>query len=227
MNQERILEKIKKCMALAQSANTAEASIALRQAQKLMETHGLTEESVALSDVSTEEVTYGSNSKPAGYMCALSNLVGTAFAVDQLLSYDTAGRPVFKFVGIGSAPELATYSFTVLRRQLVKARTAYLRRLDKRLKKSTKTRRADLFAGAWVSEVRSTVVAFAQTEEEKALIEQYKRREFGELGTHNPKWHEAKRNDYKASVAGRIAAEGVTLNHGLGAGDDVRRLTRC
>lgn len=40
MNDQRILERIKKCLALSQSSEPHEAAAALRQAQKLMEMHG-------------------------------------------------------------------------------------------------------------------------------------------------------------------------------------------
>lgn len=48
----KILDKIKKCLALAASANEHEAAAALRQAQKLMETHGFTDEDVLASQAS-------------------------------------------------------------------------------------------------------------------------------------------------------------------------------
>ena len=41
MADDKILDKIKKCLVLASSANEHEAAAALRQAQKLMEAHGI------------------------------------------------------------------------------------------------------------------------------------------------------------------------------------------
>ena len=49
---EKILDKIKKCLALASSANEHEAAAALRQAQKLMQAHGLTDQDVAAAQAS-------------------------------------------------------------------------------------------------------------------------------------------------------------------------------
>ena len=48
MDQEKIIDKIKKCLALAKSDNPHEAATALRQAQKLMEQHNLTEQDISL-----------------------------------------------------------------------------------------------------------------------------------------------------------------------------------
>ena len=51
MEHEKIIDKIKKCLALSNSDNPHEAAAALRQAQKLMEMHNLTELDISLSDV--------------------------------------------------------------------------------------------------------------------------------------------------------------------------------
>lgn len=52
----RVLEKIKKCLRLATSDNPAEAAAGLRQAQKLMAMHGLTQSDLELSEVSSHRV---------------------------------------------------------------------------------------------------------------------------------------------------------------------------
>ena len=51
MDKERILEKIKKCLALSKSANEHEAAQALKQAQALMREYGITDIEVELSAV--------------------------------------------------------------------------------------------------------------------------------------------------------------------------------
>ena len=57
---DKILDKIKKCLALSSSSNEHEAAIALRQAQKLMELHGISDIDVkaaqAQEKLSTEEI---------------------------------------------------------------------------------------------------------------------------------------------------------------------------
>ncbi len=47
-DKQKVLDKIAKCLALSKSANEHEAAAALRQAQKLMVAHALTEEDVGL-----------------------------------------------------------------------------------------------------------------------------------------------------------------------------------
>lgn len=46
-----LMAKIKKCLALAQSANEHEAALALEKARALMEEHGVSAEDLQLSDV--------------------------------------------------------------------------------------------------------------------------------------------------------------------------------
>jgi len=52
---ERIIRKIKRCLALSQSSNENEAATAMRQAQSLMYEYRLTEMDVRLSEVGEVE----------------------------------------------------------------------------------------------------------------------------------------------------------------------------
>ena len=52
MDKEKVLDKIKKCLALGQSANEHEAAQALKQAQALMEKYEVNAVDIALSRVS-------------------------------------------------------------------------------------------------------------------------------------------------------------------------------
>ena len=54
MNKEKILDKIKKCLALSKSANEHEAAQALKQAQALMEKYEVNAVDIALSEVSEQ-----------------------------------------------------------------------------------------------------------------------------------------------------------------------------
>ena len=65
MKNEKVLEKIKKCLRLAKSSNPHEAAAAMRQAQKLMEKYNLTERDVDLTDVEMSEHSAGTATRPA------------------------------------------------------------------------------------------------------------------------------------------------------------------
>lgn len=52
----KVLDKIRKCLALGKSANEHEAAAALRQAQKMMQAHGLTDDDVGLVEYLSAQV---------------------------------------------------------------------------------------------------------------------------------------------------------------------------
>ena len=56
MDKQKVLEKIKKCLALGESANEHEAAQAIRQAQILMKKYGISEMEVELSAVTEKGV---------------------------------------------------------------------------------------------------------------------------------------------------------------------------
>ena len=56
MDRQKVIDKIKKCMALGKSSNANEAAAALRQAQKMMAMHNLSEADIEGSNYSNETV---------------------------------------------------------------------------------------------------------------------------------------------------------------------------
>ena len=61
MDKQKVLEKIKKCLALGESANEHEAAQAIRQAQILMKKYGISEMDVELSAVTEKGVACASS----------------------------------------------------------------------------------------------------------------------------------------------------------------------
>jgi len=53
-NNEKILDKLKKLLALSKSDNPHEAALALQRARKLMDTFGITAEDIVLNDIGEE-----------------------------------------------------------------------------------------------------------------------------------------------------------------------------
>jgi hypothetical protein len=105
-------------------------------------------------------------------------------------------------------------------REVRKARNSFITEKLKRCKAATKTKRADLFCEGWVYAVWEKVQVFAG-ETPQAAIDAYLAKEYPELG----KLESINRNaDTKPSQrasndmgSGFAAAEGVQLNHGMGA----------
>tara|TARA_B100000700_G_scaffold42240_1_gene43252 strand:+ start:1384 stop:2085 length:702 start_codon:yes stop_codon:yes gene_type:complete len=173
----KILDKIKKCLALAKSSNANEAAAAMRQAQKLMEIHGVTADDVAVSDVESHLATANAGRTPPNYIAMLANMVSGAFGAEIVYGSRFDGERWHghvEFYGVNGAAEVAGYAFEVLGRQLKRDRNAYLATQPKRIKRTTKVRRGDLYAQAWVDAVARQVVPHQRSEAEDATIEAYK-----------------------------------------------------
>lgn len=114
VDMERILDKIKKCLALAGSDNPGEAANALRQANGLMRKHGITESQVKLAEVKSVE---GKAPPARDRASRLAAMVATAFACRLIMQHPSRGG-AFEFIGKGHCPELAHYTYSVLWRRL-------------------------------------------------------------------------------------------------------------
>lgn len=64
---EKIIDKIKKCLALSRSANEHEAEAALRQARKLMEAHGVTDLDIEAAEAQERRRKAGAKTKPSNW----------------------------------------------------------------------------------------------------------------------------------------------------------------
>lgn len=165
----KILDKIRKCLALTRSGNENEAASALAKARQLMDAHGITEADIALADVE-EAPTRGTRTQRSPvWELILSETVCRAIGVT---SYSDA-RGDRCFVGRAPAAEIASYAFAVLFRRLKKERAAYIKAHLKRCKPARKRLRADIFCQAWASMVFIKVKALVPERQPDPLVEQY------------------------------------------------------
>lgn len=222
MADEKILDKIKKCLALAASANEHEAAAALRQAQKLMEQHGVTDQDVLASQAGEAGAKAGAVSKPAQWEAMLAGRIANAFGCELVFSRRTWTTAEWRFIGTGAAPEVAAYAFQVLLRQARSARTNFIATALKRVRKpSVKTARADLFCEGWVKTAMRTVSGWSRTEDQAAAVTAYIESNYPSLGTlatcdrkpTNLRDHHL--NDF---AQGTAAGRGAVLNRGVAAG---------
>jgi len=206
--------KIAKCLALAASDNPAEAEAAKRQADALMKKYNLTSGEVAAASVSEYSSQTGGENRPPIYISQLACLIAEAFGCNAIAQ---TGGALMKsriiFIGLGIKPELAGYTFDVLRRQINKDRTAYQATL-KRYKRANKIRMADLFCQSWLNRISQQVRDFAGSEQELQAIAAYKQQRWGgtlEKDTRTGAKPQ-KDTDYDAIVKGHIAAKDVSLH---------------
>ena len=214
---EKILNKIKKCLALSASSEPHEAAAALRQAQKLMEIHGISQIDVQRSDIGSTDVSSKvSVSKVNPWELKLMTTVANAFgcklmwAPSYSWSVDIYGR--YTFIGLKSQIELAQYTAEVMQRKLLKAKSVFAKTLAPHMSRATKTAQLDGFCMGWIIEVQKTVHAFALNEETRLMIEEF----IQEKSTGKAK---QKQKSFGASgfAAGKEAGAGESIHRPMGA----------
>lgn len=219
MDKEKILEKIRKCLALAQSGNEHEAAAALRQARALMESHDISEAEMLAIGVGQKSARAGAVDRPAQWESLLAHGISRAFGCRLVFSSGMIGE--WTFYGCGPSPDVAVYAFEVLFRQAKKARKEHIDNALRRFKKSNKTRRADLFCLGWVSTALSSVSSWTSSELTKEALDAYRSIHFPDLGTLETRnRNEGKRlseNDYASISAGRRSGQAAEFNQGVGA----------
>lgn len=225
MDQTRILEKIKKCLALSQSPEPAEAAAALRQAQKLMEMHGISQLDIKRSDIGEVEVSSKvSVSRLKDWELKLVALIGRSFGCQVMWSKSSSYRAVvfgrFILVGPKGQVELAQYTCEVLQRKLVKARANFVSSTAFWGSRAEKTRAADGFCHGWVDSISKTVSEFAQSDGAKEMI-MIRVKEL----TSGPKAQVQRRlGDTASYQAGRDAGANESIHRPLNERDPTLRL---
>ena len=223
-NKEKYIQRIKKLLAMARNNSSAEeAALALRRAQRLIETHKLTEADADLMDIneaSTQKAPSHAEKMPE-YMAILAEMVARVFGVKFYTSHGTEqwGKPAKRtihYYGPDERPQIAAYSFEVLGKQLVKARRDYLSTLRKNIKQATKVARADTFCSAWVNGAYAVVSDFAVTEAETTLMECYRSRKLSEgMKRLEPRKPGKARGTDKAESEGYLAGRNAQLHHAV------------
>ncbi len=219
---EKILDKIKKCLALGGSSNPHEAETALRQARKLMDANKLELGDVHASLAAESRLAIGR--RPSAWSLSLGVVCASAFNCEVITSKDYHGAVILVFIGTDSSPELSKYSYDVLLRQLKAARKEYVVSLA-RCKLSTKRRRGDIFANSWINAVRKIVASFANIDElSQQAIEAYKLAKYPSLVSTVLKTKKITTQDRSAVYAGYDSGENAKLHRPMGR-DPIAALT--
>lgn len=226
----RKLDKIKKCLALAQSSNPNEAETALRQARKLMQALGLTMDDVRASVVGEvfQRTGKGALRRAPTWVIRLGNLVAEAFECMVLSRRSPEGNGVV-FVGVEPAPELAGYAFDVMLRQLTAARKRYLDQLSCAAR-SVARKQGSLFIDGWLYAVHKKIADFAGMDEETSIsVNAYMHKHYPDIPEMKPS-RESKAKFSAAEIAAIQAglAEGAksTINRAAAMGPSAPRLTQ-
>lgn len=227
-NRDKIIDKIKKCLALSASSNEHEAAAALRQANKLMEQHGITDLDVMAAEACESRAKSGAATTPSNWESSLAGHVARGFSVRVIFA---AGWKTGEwiFIGTGAGPEVAQYAFSVLLRQAKKARKAHIDDRLRRCRPGIRTRRADLFCEGWVRSVTALINNFCGVEPNPDAVDAYMNSKFPVLADLHARDRNANRNlshhDHMDLMHGAMAGQDARLNKGVGGGDERKALT--
>lgn len=209
MNKEKILDKIKKCLALSKSANEHEAAQALKQAQALMEKYEVNAVDIALSQVSEQKAERKMAFKLADWQWSVANMIADIFGCQ---SYQR-GKTMM-FYGIGNRAEISAYAFDVVYRQISADRRKFLKTCRAR-KPAHRTYIADQFCNGWIMGAWGIVKKFEMSDEEKAIMDGYAKKEY-------PYMTEARTRDAKSSILQGSTMEYEALAQGMESGKQVQ-----
>ncbi|MFJ4141451.1 DUF2786 domain-containing protein [Pseudomonas sp. NPDC089734] len=217
MEENRILDKIKKCLEMAKSktSNPNEAEIALRQARKLMDMYSFEMGDILASMACEISIPAGSEGAPPAWRVRLAEVCCLAFGTRLIIRTSIFSASRFILIGCAASPELTGYAYQVLVRQLQKARRDYLD-TQKRCKRSTKVARGDAFANAWIDAVHSKIDAFAGVEDNIAdAIEAFMKKNHPDLEGFELKRRKLKSRDEIAADAGYKAGKTAQLHQAV------------
>jgi len=218
INNKKIIDKICKCLRLSESGNPNEAALALRQATALMKKYGVSNTQVLAAEVVESAVEAGERYNPPFWALALANLVAEAFQCRNLISRQYGRNPEFRFIGLGYKAEVATYSYTVLYRNMLCA----IDKFEASLQASTKSdepenvHRIDVFAQAWLFRIGRTVKDFLEDHKERVIIDEYIEEKYGKTVEMSAQSTKTKIADYDDILSGMRAAHGVGLYRSVG-----------
>ena len=178
-NAEKMMAKIKKCLALSASSNPGEAAAAMRQAKALMAKLNVNEADVEMSEIAENSAPMKTmaHGRVALWEGALASVVGDAFSCISFVKYgrNSKGKAVssgacFVFAGRKSDSQIAAYTFDVLSRKCVSMRRKWMKenlpstRPEEGIcgiSKAAATNAGNAFAQGWVKQIQDKVEAFA------------------------------------------------------------------
>ena len=218
-NNKKIIDKIYKCLRLSESGNPNEAALALRQATSMMKKHGISDAQVLAAEVSESATQAGKHFNPPFWALALANLVAEAFECRNLITRQYGRQPEFRFIGLGYKAEVATYSYAVLHRYLLRAIEGFEQSVEDKGDKDEleKQRRAEVFAQAWLFRVGRTVSEFiGANAADKEVIDEYIQEKYGETVELAGQPANTQNADYDDILSGMRAANDVELYRSVG-----------
>ncbi|MGR4892279.1 DUF2786 domain-containing protein [Sphingopyxis sp. LARHCG72] len=179
MIDRKIIDKIRKLLALGKGSTEHEAASALAKARALMDEHGITDAQLAMAEIEEATARGSRAARPPKWETLLARSVEHALDVYSFI--DGTGKRTF--IGRGPSAEIAAYAFAVLFRTLKAQRQAYLAGPLKRVKLARKRLRADVFCEGWAFAVRRKIAELVPERPADPLRDQYLAEHYPELSS--------------------------------------------
>ena len=218
MDRARLIDKIRKCLALSASPEPHEAAAALRQAQKLAAAHGVTDAELGLASYASEKVDcpLQAGKKLPETLATLTSLMQRAFGVKVTVHREIrVSDPSWcvTYYGKSDRVALAAYSHRVVWRAMNAAWTAHLKTRPN-LKGQQGTRSG--FLAGWLWGVDRTVTDLGMSEEEKNELQAYLEQEVPSVK--DGKTAETSKVKHRSDTlrAGLVAAKDFSLHRPIG-----------
>lgn len=159
---DRVLRRIKKCLALSESNNEHEAATALRQAKRMMDKYGIDVADARSPDYQVLDLSDGKLRK-ARLTQAEKILYSVVSSFFGCTLYYSGGWPVI--IGTAPSPKIVEYAATVLLRQMRSSYSAMQSYIEQQiggpLDTASKRKARHSYSLAWSSSVHQKVKEFA------------------------------------------------------------------
>lgn len=160
---QRILRRIKKCLALAESANEHEAASALRQAKSLMNKYNISVTEALQDEIEIYDSSEGKQAR-SSYSRIEMQLISVVCEFFSCSLFSKNNWPVI--AGVSPAPDICAYAIRVLIRQLRQGRKRFIaqqeQKLGGRIKPAYKRSINQAYSSAWTAECYEKIREFAQ-----------------------------------------------------------------
>lgn len=227
---EKILRRIKKCLALAESANEHEAALALRQAKALMDKHNISLNEALQDDIDIIDGSSGKRSA-GSYTRVELQLHSIVCAFFGCSLFVRRKWPVI--AGVSPAPDICEYAIRVLTRQLRAGRKAFVEEQEHLLggKISPEHKRSinHAYSTAWIIQCREKIRDFSQgvTDEQQHAHQQAVEKYFNTGVVPNQRRRRVNLNSGLSALAyqyGMRDGQKAQLNHAMDGGKTGPRL---
>jgi hypothetical protein len=224
---DKVKNKIKKLFALSKSPNANEAALALEMAQKLMVEHGIKQNEVGEFEVMEERVKGNGGKKPPQYEVYLIKSIADSFGcrcaygVVKRIPKNLHGFDYYDFkyghifVGLEHRVKIANFISDIILRKIKKARTEYMKKLNRVRIRGIKIKRADEFCLGWAYTVVSKLHEFTNTLDEQMAIDNYVTNQGWGDGLKTISRGVIKSSSVNDFMNGRRAASDIQIMHGV------------